>query len=131
MVGSLEDKGENFWLESEDVGEILNEYFVSVFTQKKDMRDSEICADHANMLRYFEIKKEVVLGLLKSIEIGKSPGSDGIYFRLLRGAREEIARALTKICVSSLTTGEVLEDWRVVNVPVFKKGIRIIQETRD
>ena len=53
----------------------------------------------------------------------KSPGPDGIYPRLLREARDEIAGPLTEIFVSSLDTGEVLEDWRIANVvPLVKKG---------
>eukprot|EP00061_Rhincodon_typus_P002191 g16843.t1 len=67
----------------------------------------------------------MVLGVLKNIKVDKSPGPDGIYPRLLREAREEIAGALTKIFVSSLATGEVPEDWRAANVvPLFKKGNR-------
>eukprot|EP00061_Rhincodon_typus_P005430 g24937.t1 len=78
--------------------------------KEKNMEDSENCVEHANMLGHFEIKKEVVLDLLKSIDVRKSMGPDGIYSRLLREAREEIAGTLTKIFVSSLATGEVLED---------------------
>eukprot|EP00061_Rhincodon_typus_P006394 g26992.t1 len=74
------------------------------------------------MLGHFEIKKEVVLDLLQSIKVDKSLRPAGIYPRLLREARQEIAGGLTKIFVSSLTTGEVLEDWRVANVvPLFKQ----------
>eukprot|EP00061_Rhincodon_typus_P004588 g22942.t1 len=87
------------------------------------MEDSESCVEHADMLRHFEIKKEVVLGLLKSIKVSRFPGPNDIYPRLLREAREEIAGALTKIFVSSLATGEVPEAWRVADVvPLFKKG---------
>eukprot|EP00061_Rhincodon_typus_P011983 g37388.t1 len=51
------------------------------------------------MLEHSEIKKEVVLDLLKSIKIDKFPGP---------GAK-----------------GEVPDDWRVANVvPLFKKGNR-------
>eukprot|EP00061_Rhincodon_typus_P008823 g31774.t1 len=77
------------------------------------------------MLKHFQIKKEVVSGLLKSIKADKSPGPDGIYPRLLREAREEIAGFLTKIFVSSLATGKIPEEWQVANVvPLFKKGTR-------
>eukprot|EP00061_Rhincodon_typus_P005804 g25759.t1 len=86
------------------------------------MDDSEIYVEHPNMLRHFEIKEEEVLGLLRKIKVDKSPEPDGIYPRLLREAKEEIAGALTKI---SLATGEVLGDRRVINVvPLFKKGNR-------
>eukprot|EP00061_Rhincodon_typus_P009081 g32274.t1 len=89
------------------------------------MEDSAISMEHANMLGHFEIKKEIVLGLLKSIKVDKSPGPTSIYPRLLREAREEIAGVLTKIFVSSLATAEVPEDWPVANVdPLLKKGNR-------
>eukprot|EP00061_Rhincodon_typus_P012509 g38289.t1 len=77
---------------------------------KKHMEDSEIRVEHADMLGHFEIKKKVMLGLLKSIAVDKFPGPDGIYLRLLREAREEMAAALTKIFTFSLATGEVLEN---------------------
>eukprot|EP00061_Rhincodon_typus_P006224 g26633.t1 len=78
--------------------------------KEKDMEDSEIYVEHANMLGHFEIKKEVVLGLLKSIKVDQYTLSDGIYLRLLRETREEIAGALTKIIVSLLAIGEIPED---------------------
>ena len=60
---------------------------------------------------------------MRNIKIDKSPGPDGIYPRILREAREDIAGALREIFVSSLATGEVPEDWRIANVvPLFKKG---------
>eukprot|EP00061_Rhincodon_typus_P005168 g24376.t1 len=48
---------------------------------------------------------------LGNVKVDKSPGPNGIYPRLLKEAREEIAGAFSKISVSSLATGEVLEDW--------------------
>eukprot|EP00061_Rhincodon_typus_P013145 g39329.t1 len=99
-VEPLKDKGGNLCLEAEDVGEILNEYFVSVFTQEKDMEDIEISMEHANMPGQFEIKKEVVLHLLKSIKVDKFLGPNGIYLSLLREAKEEIAGVLTHdVCI--------------------------------
>eukprot|EP00061_Rhincodon_typus_P011342 g36280.t1 len=57
----------------------------------------------------------MVLGLLKRIKVGKSPGPNGIYPKLLR---EEIARVLTKIFVSSsgLAVTKVIEECRAVDV---------------
>jgi len=67
-IGPLKDKGRKLCLEAENVGEILNEYFASVFTEQMNVEDSGICVELADMLGHFEIKKEVVLGLLKNIE---------------------------------------------------------------
>eukprot|EP00061_Rhincodon_typus_P003084 g19238.t1 len=98
---------------------------IGTIEQEKDMEDSEICVEHANILGHFEIKKEVVLSLLKSVKMDKSSEPNGIHPRLLREARKEIVGALTKIFVPSLATGEVLEDCQVANfVPLFKKGNR-------
>eukprot|EP00061_Rhincodon_typus_P005674 g25489.t1 len=89
------------------------------------MEDKEISVEHANMLWHFEIKTKAVMGFMKRIKVDKSVGPDGIYPKLLREAKEEIARALTKIVVSSLATGEARDDWQVANVvPLFKKGKR-------
>eukprot|EP00061_Rhincodon_typus_P005876 g25927.t1 len=52
--------------------------------KEKKMEDNKICVEHANMLDYFRIKKEVVFDLLKSIKVDKLPEPDGIYTRLLR-----------------------------------------------
>lgn len=71
-------------LESGDAGKALKEYFAPVFTKKKDMEDNEIGVENAKMQGQFEIKAEEVFGLLKSINVDKSPGSDMIYSRLLR-----------------------------------------------
>eukprot|EP00061_Rhincodon_typus_P013906 g40573.t1 len=77
------------------------------------------------MLGHLQIKKEVVLDPLKCIKVDKSSGPNDICPRLLKEAREEIAGALTNIFVSSLSTGEVPEDWQVANVVLlFKKGNR-------
>eukprot|EP00061_Rhincodon_typus_P009252 g32610.t1 len=115
------------------MGDILNQYFSSVFTVEKDIKtwrkekngkirdpwimrevmdvvtkrkeayedmgDSEISAKHTHMLVDFEIKKQMVLGLLKGIKVDMSPRPDA--------------------------TGEVLEDLQVANdVHLFKKGNR-------
>eukprot|EP00061_Rhincodon_typus_P013114 g39283.t1 len=78
-------------------GEILNEYFALVFTQDKDMEDSEICVQHANMPEHFEMKKEVVLDLLKSIKVDKSPSPNGIYPRSRLTNLIEFFKEVTKV----------------------------------
>lgn len=77
-------------LDARDLGKELKEYFASVFTKWKDMEDNK-----------FEIKKEKVLGLLKSIKVDKTLPDD-IYSGLLREARENIAGASIKIILFSL-----------------------------
>ena len=40
-VRPLKDKGRNLCVEREEMGEVLNEYFASVFTKEKDLVDDE------------------------------------------------------------------------------------------
>lgn len=51
-----------------------------------------------------------MLGLLKSIEVGMSPGPDGINSRFMRRAREEIARAIPRSRYIFLT---LVRSWRL------------------
>ena len=41
-MGSLKDNGGKFCVEPQEVGEIFNEYFASVFTKEKNMTDVEV-----------------------------------------------------------------------------------------
>ena len=66
--------------------------------------DDEFGKGCVDSLSRVEIKKEEVLGFLRNIKIDKSPGPDGVYPRILREAREEIAGTLTDVFVSSLAT---------------------------
>jgi len=124
-IGPIRDSEGNLCLESEEVGEVLNEYFASVFTSERDLVVCEDSVKQADMLEHVVVKKGDVLEILKNMRTDKSPGPDGIYPRLLREARHEIAAPLAMIFASSLSTGVIPDDWRVANVvPLFKKGNR-------
>eukprot|EP00061_Rhincodon_typus_P016135 g44188.t1 len=60
-AGPLEDKGGKLCMESQEVGEILNEYFVLVFTKEKDMIDAEVRDECANTLQKVNILTDEVL----------------------------------------------------------------------
>ena len=92
-VGPLKDKGGNQCVEPKEMGEVLNEYFASVFIKEKDLVDDESGKGCVNSFSHVEIKKEEVLGFLRNIKVDKFPGPDGIYPRILREAREETAGA--------------------------------------
>lgn len=55
------------------------EYFAFVFRKEKDRKNSENNVEISNIEQQFEIKKEVVLELLKGIKVEKSQGPDWIY----------------------------------------------------
>eukprot|EP00061_Rhincodon_typus_P005802 g25755.t1 len=56
----------------------------------------------------------------------KSPGPDEMYPRLLQETKEEIARVQTKSFNTSPATGEMPDDWRIVNVVPLFKGSKVM-----
>lgn len=83
------------------MGGVLNKYFASVFTNKKDMEDSEIGQGYADILGHVNIKEEE-LDLLKCIKVYISmtwwDRSNVIE------TRPQIDGALTEIFASSVAT---------------------------
>ncbi|XP_051899487.1 E3 ubiquitin-protein ligase TRIM39-like [Pristis pectinata] len=70
--------------------------------------------------------EEEVLEVFKCRKVDKYPKPDQVYPRTWWGALEEIVGFLVKIFVSSISTGEVPEDWRVTHVgPLLKKGCKV------
>eukprot|EP00061_Rhincodon_typus_P002059 g16509.t1 len=107
------------------MGEVLKEYFSSVFTVEKDMKTWELGEISGTVLGTVHNTVEVVLEVLECMKVDKPPGPDQTYPRTLQEAREEIAGPLADIFASSLATGEDPEDWRVANVvPLFRKGCK-------
>eukprot|EP00061_Rhincodon_typus_P011688 g36903.t1 len=97
-------------METEEVGEVLNEYFALVFMKEREMDEMKIV----------NIKREELLGVLKTIKVHKSPEPDGIFPR--RVGKGGDYWGLTEIFVSSLATGKIPEAWRIANVlSLFKK----------
>ncbi|XP_067869988.1 uncharacterized protein [Heterodontus francisci] len=129
-VGPLTDQCGNLRVEPQEMGEVLNEYFASVFTFEKVMEASEFKGGNSDILEHINITKEDVLEALKHIKVDKSPGPDQVYPRMLWEAKVETAGVLAEIFVSSLAMGEVPEDWRIANVvPLLKKDRGISQRT--
>eukprot|EP00061_Rhincodon_typus_P008006 g30223.t1 len=82
-VGPLKNKGGNLCAEPEEVGDVLNEYFVSVFTKVKELVEDDLREGSIEFLSQVVIKKEAVLCVLKTIKVDKSLGPDTIYPRIL------------------------------------------------
>jgi hypothetical protein len=115
----------------EALAETLNNHFQSVFSDGTDYNQEEFeekCGMSAQN-RSFREMEEIVISedgirkQLQELDPHKAPGPDGISPRVLRELAPEIAPILRVIFESSLTTGEVPQDWKDANVtPIFKKG---------
>ena len=58
---------------------------------------------------------------LISLNEFKSPGHNELHPRVIKELVEELSEPLSIIFVKSWKTGEVPDDWRRANVPIFKK----------
>ena len=74
-IGRIKCGSEKVCKELEEITEILNEYFVSVFTTEKDLGDCRDDLQWTEKLKNVDIKKEDVQKLLESIKFGYVTGT--------------------------------------------------------
>jgi len=79
-------------------GEILMEYFSSVFTLEKDMKAWEFRDVNSDVFNGTHITEDKVLEVLKCIKVDKSQGPDQMHPRILWEAREKIV-APPSVCI--------------------------------
>ena len=112
-----------------EMSEVLNNYFLSVFTQEDLTYIPDALQVYRggaeNSLTGIRINKEDVLKEIDRLSSTKSPGVDLVYPRVLKECRDIVSGDLTEIFNKSVSTGEVPSLWRQANVvPIFKKGDR-------
>eukprot|EP00061_Rhincodon_typus_P008371 g30915.t1 len=81
--------------------ELNNMYFVSVFMVEDTSNIQELRESQGTEVSVVAITKEKVLGKLRSLKVGKSPGPGGLHPRVLKEIGEEIVkeRCARFICV--------------------------------
>ena len=123
-IGPLLD-GEGL-LTDNDIGkaETLNAFFASVFNANDGLRDPgcpEIEGWDGGDDK-LPTDPERVRDLLLHLDPYKSMGPDGIHPRVLKELADVIAEPLSIIFQRSWEFGEVPVDWKLANVPIYKKG---------
>uniref|UniRef100_A0A674ICA9 Reverse transcriptase domain-containing protein n=4 Tax=Terrapene triunguis TaxID=2587831 RepID=A0A674ICA9_9SAUR len=106
-----------------EMAEMLNDFFVSVFTEKSEGMPILVNANGKGVGLADKIKKEQVKNHLEKLDACKSPGPDEMHPRILKELIEEVSEPLAIIFGKSWETGEIPEDWKRANiVPIYKKG---------
>ncbi|KAF7241053.1 RNA-directed DNA polymerase from mobile element jockey [Varanus komodoensis] len=126
VVGPLNKEEGDSVTDTREQAQMLNDYFVSVFSPKQDggypHRGLDEVGDLGAQIRVSPLE---VKGLLRALDITKASGPDGLHPRVLGELAGVLSRPLASIFETSWRTGEVPEDWRVASVvPIFKKGSR-------
>ena len=104
---------------------ILANYFSSVFTQEPNHIDIPALPKkrHETPMQKLEITRLDVYKMLKSLNINKSPGPDGIHPRILVELSDQIAIPLTIIFKNSLRTHTIPCEWKKASITaILKKG---------
>ncbi|MCP3679704.1 MAG: reverse transcriptase family protein, partial [Gammaproteobacteria bacterium] len=124
-IGPLATLDGSLTNDDNQIADILNSYFVSVFTTENSnfLPSSTMRVNNEKALSDIVISESDVLNAINKLKINKTPGPDRISPRVLKQIKCEISRPLAQIFNTSLRTGTVPKDWKIANVtPIFKKG---------
>ncbi|KAK4807129.1 hypothetical protein QYF61_018470 [Mycteria americana] len=120
-IGPLLDEVGHLTNGDVDKAETFNAFFASVFNTNDGPWDpqSPVLEHHDWGNDKLPADSELVRDLLLQLDAHKSMGPDGIHPRSLANV---IAGPLSIIFQQSWESGEVPVDWKLANVPIFKKG---------
>ena len=105
----------------------FNEFFASTFT--KEDRSKLISISRNSPITQFEhrnvqVSEKHIERILSTLEPEKSQGPDNMHPRVLKSLSKHIAKPITNIFMTSISTGEVPHDWKLANVtPIHKKRV--------
>ena len=124
-VGPLKGKEGEIKDRDEDMCNILNNYFCSVFTREEEVTSTSTDSYKGGYLDNCLIVEDNVRRKIDNLKEGKAPGPDEISPTLLVRTRDIVSKPLTLIFNKSIKEGKIPRDWRTANVtPIFKKGKR-------
>ena len=125
-VGPLKTTDGTLVTGDQEMCEVLNEFFCSVFTvENEDSPEGrDIVADrNISALESFEIQPQEIFRKINKLKATKTPGPDQAHPRILKETAYQISTPLSIIYNQSLATETCPPQWKEANVtPIFKKG---------
>ncbi|CAM5119753.1 unnamed protein product [Natator depressus] len=121
-VGPLLNGVGNLVTEDVEKANVLNAFFASVFTNKVSFQTTALGSTTWGGGDQPSVEKEVVQDYLEKLDEHKSMGPDVLHPRVLKELAEVTVEPLAIIFENSWRSGEVPDDWKKANVPIFKKG---------
>ena len=129
-VGPIKDAAGSLIADDKVTADAFNEYFASVFTVESNSNIPVAVQifkgdKNSESLNRIDISEQMVLKKLSELNVGKTPGPDGIHPKLIYELRNELVKPLTKLFQLSVESGVVPQEWKDARVsPLFKKGKR-------
>ena len=108
-----------------EIAEHFNKYFTSIFSCDSVESPTQLPPVSGQVFSEISLTSLEVASALRSLNISKASGPDGITARLLIETSEQIAPSLTLLFNKSLEEGVFPYEWKLANiVPVYKKDDR-------
>ena len=124
-VARLLDKDGKYTESDNEKASVLNDFFSSVFVSEDDSSFPSFTAQYSKPLDNIKITINDMHNKLKSLNVNKSPGPDGIHPKILYEASEQLAYPLTFVFNKSIELGRIPIKWKTAEVkPIFKKGVK-------
>jgi hypothetical protein len=102
--------------------EVLNRFFGSVFTYEGESNVTCLLKTDIQ-IEDISITVEMVETKLKSLNVNKSMGPDGIHPRVLKELAKQLSSPLAIIFQKSIEYGSIPKDWRLADIsPIYKSG---------
>jgi hypothetical protein len=126
-ISAMNDTNGNTVHSGQEISQILNAYFKSVFVEENgDDELPDFAARTSERVSSASLSIVDISKRLEQLDPHKAPGADGIHPQVLKACHETIAVPLALIFYKSLQEGEIPDKWRDANVtPLHKKGSRL------
>ncbi len=126
-IGPIKDNGGKIVSDNNEMANIFNEYFSSVFTkenlQNMPVVDNTVMSGKYCVLDKIEINQGRIVKAIGTLKMNRAAGVDGLNSSFVKGCAKGIIKPLELIFKKSLDSGEIPTDWKKANVSViFKKG---------
>ena len=109
-----------------DMANVLNKFFVSVFTAENNTLPEKENMDIDEKLENVVFPVDAISEKIKKLKPDSAFGPDKIGPRVLQATSDVLCSPLSVVFTKSLQEGVVPDDWRKANItPIFKSGSRM------
>ena len=124
LLSDPENK-DSLTFDDQEKANVLQDQFSSVFTQESCTDIPVLPPRTFSTISNILITEEMVLLLLKALNVNKSVGPDGMHPKLLKELAGLIAEPIAKLFNMTIEDNVLPDDWKKAFVsPIFKKGAR-------